>query len=513
MLASRHTIKIISLCFFTISTLLISLNIVTAQDVGIAENEKILAWVAAGADVGQHGASSPGQIVYFNPDGSITPLFDVPERASKVMACGNDATSPDNSLFAFFMGGDVGDLYMIRGAEMQPTLLATDLNSMACVGNGTFQFNPTGTHFGYMVVNANFIYDTSASARLFIQNTEDYGLIGNFENVTAFDLTDEGGVFVTFFNNNAGQAVEVGINVWDGTVDREVATIFADPDCFYSSASIDELPDKRLAVVMNYRCNTGNGRTNWQFFVVDPETRSATMIASDLTGGAYFSSTRTNNVFSAPDANTVFFTGADGLSTFSTFMNSIDVITSELRQIFPNHGVMPRLTNLPYDRTNHVVEVSPDGNFLAFVRNNPNNEATLTVIDLTLPDFPPIEIEAGGRNQFITEMFFTPDSSKLYFVAGGNAAGNNSLFSLDLFTGVDDRIRRGRYGQGVISPDGSKVALINYQVLNDDEPPIFALVTIDMETTGEAVFYVGAEIVEGRVQNQIFAYPLSWRQD
>jgi hypothetical protein len=101
----------------------------------------------------------------------------------------------------------------------------------------------------------------------------------------------------------------------------------------------------------------------------------------------------------------------------------------------------------------------------------------------------------------------------VYYVAGGNNGNNNSIFSLEPNVSEDVRIRRGRYSQGVLSPDGNQIALMNWQVIDDDIPPYIELVILDVNTSAEVSIFKGLEIDEatGEFGDQQFVFPLAWR--
>ena len=140
---------------------------------------------------------------------------------------------------------------------------------------------------------------------------------------------------------------------------------------------------------------------------------------------------------------------------------------------------------------------------------------SLNVIDLNDPTVPPIAVSAGSRNDVISTMAFTPDSHRLIFIAGSADTGrnaNNSLVALDLNTGSDFRIKRGRFAPGLaIAPDSSAVVVMDYQVLEDEgQPPYLNLVEVDVETSETTLLFEGATLVDGAVTEQRFALPLRW---
>jgi len=485
---------------------------------GMATGDKIFAWVAPGAAPGRQGASAPGELVFFDSDGEMETVMALPQGTTRVTACGDNATSPDGTVFAFMVtatagGSETATLYMISGTDPNLMEVTTDLNPVGCVGSSSFKFAPDSSQYGYMDWPETANNAESPRGRLLIEATADGAEVGNFENVTDFTFTETGAAFVSFFTNDREQATEVGIFVWDGTTDREVNTLLANEDCFYTSASVHGIADGRLAVILGHRCTTGDVSTQWELHIVDPETRSAELVANDGSAGRYFGFSDTNAIFSAANGTDIFFTVPDGISNQTVSLLTTSVDTVEPTVLVDHSAIMPSVSDLPYDANNAVASVSPDSRYLAFVVNTPNNDATLYVFDMLDPSLPPITIDAGDQGDVISMMEFTADSNTLYYVAGDDQAGDNSLFALDLATGSEARITRGRFAQGEVSPDGQLIAMMQWVVFDDEEDPYLTLEIIDTATTAATTVFVGGEIdEEGELINPQFAYPLAWLQ-
>jgi WD40 repeat protein len=163
---------------------------------------------------------------------------------------------------------------------------------------------------------------------------------------------------------------------------------------------------------------------------------------------------------------------------------------------------------------NAFPRVSPDGRWLAIVVTSPNNENQLQVWDTSDPSVAPIILKAGSKDDTISSMEFTPDSSRLLVIAGGSDTADNSLIAIELASGNDFRIARGHFGGSLtISPDGKEVALLDWQKPEDPKQPAYAnTVIIGVDSSDEAILYKGADIVDGKVTNLRFAAPLVWRQ-
>lgn len=224
----------------------------------------------------------------------------------------------------------------------------------------------------------------------------------------------------------------------------------------------------------------------------------------------FFASSATNSLFPTPDGGRVIFAVPDGVSINTAGLQMLDAEQMALTPLVARDVVMPRFATRPAYFENHTPLVSPDGMWLAAVSNTPNNDAVLLLYDMNLPEFP-IEIAAGPRGSSITEVLFTPDSSYVVYVAGGARGENNSLFMVELASGIEQRLRRGRYGTGLMAPDGGHVALVTWQLIDDRQPPYMELVLVEVASGAERALLSGANIVEGRVTEQRFIFPLAWR--
>ena len=404
-------------------------------------------------------------------------------------------------------------LYRLTAAMTEPELFNAQVNSMACVGNGTAQFSPDSRYFAYLNFNDNYRYDAAPVARLLIHDAETGEILANIENATGYQMQDNGASIVSLYFDSRNDAVEAAVQIWDGESLREISTIFADQNnrCSFQTASITALPDMRQAVLLGFRCARGPIRdTQWQLHIVDPATRSATLAASGSTPGSYFPFTRTNQIFAGPDGRSVFFTVPDGLTNRSAGLLQVDLTSFAVNTFVERSVLTSSVTARPFVSGGHALRSSRDGRWLALVSVDPSGNTTLHAIDLSAPELLPIVLSAGGRGDTVSELLFAQDSTRLYYVAGGTDGGNNSLWMLDLITGSETRLKRGRYEQGTIAPDGSSLTLINHEFINDNDIPYQTLVRYDIDNDAQAILFVGANIVEGKVTDPRFAYPLAW---
>ena len=100
------------------SALLWQAAAVAPQESGSSSAVNVLTWVESGAGPQDSSPSAPGDLGLMDGSGTFTKQIDVPPQTSTVHACGEQATSPDGNVFAFYMGLDTGTLYMMKGAEL-----------------------------------------------------------------------------------------------------------------------------------------------------------------------------------------------------------------------------------------------------------------------------------------------------------------------------------------------------------------------------------------------------------
>ncbi|MBN8618075.1 MAG: hypothetical protein J0L63_04165 [Anaerolineae bacterium] len=471
-------------------------------------SDHLLVWVGNGAAPGQHSASQPGQLAVMDGMGVTEPLLELPQQTSRVQSCGESPLSPDGQMYAFYVGLDAGTLYALRGNSAPAAVDA--VQGLTCLGAGTFQYSPDSNRMGYIAYESDAASSEFPDGFLKIRSTADLSEQFSYENVTAFDLSNTGAAFVSFFTNDKNEADEAAVLVWDGTASREVATLNpASDDCKFTSASVASLPDGKLLLVLGHRCKTGNTATTWQLYSVNPEERSATLAASDTQGGAFAAFARTNTIYLSPDGAQAYFTVPDGRTANTVGIKRVSVADLSLTDVVDQNVIAATYSG----GANAFPQLSADGNWLAVVVGSPNNENVLQIWSLGDISVAPIVVSAGSPGDTISSMVFTPDSKQLIAVVGGDRTANNSLISVELSTGRDQRITRGHFGGGLtLSPDGSEVALLDWQIPSDTkEPPYANLVIVSAADSSVTTLFTGADVIDGKVQNQRFAFPLLWR--
>ncbi|NWG17170.1 MAG: hypothetical protein HXY41_11080 [Chloroflexi bacterium] len=461
----------------------------------------LLAWVGSGAAPGKHSAQAPGQLALVSAEGSAAPLLDIPPQTTRLAACG---ASADRSLLAYYIGLDDGALYLMRGADVP--VKVDDVPALTCVGAGQAAFS--GDRLAYIAYEPGAAQSEFADGFLRIVNTSSLERLFRAENVTAFDLTGDGAAYISLFTNDRSEADEAAVVWWNGNAEREVVTLSpTGEDCRFVSGQITVAPDGRFVTAMGQRCKSGDTRTQWQLYVVDPAAGSATLAASDFQAGAFAPFARTNTIHFSPDGSRAYFTVPDGVTAYTVGLKALSMADLSVTNVIEKQVVMPNFGGA----ANAFPQLSPDGRWLALVVTTPNNENTLNIVDLSNPGVAPITLSAGSQGDVLSAMVFADDSKRLFAVAGGTDSADNSLFSVDLATGSSSRLGRGRFGNG-LAVLGAVVAIPDWQIPDDPKEPAYLnLVVINADSGEKATWFAGAEIVDGKVTNQRFAFPLAWR--
>ena len=464
-----------------------------------ASDPRLLAWREAAANPAQTSATVAGELVLIGPGGSADVVMEVPAQAKVVQPCGDSATSADGRLFAFYVGSDAGDLYVMRGTDAPQK--AGRVSRLSCLDGG-LRFAPGAARLVYIDYPAT-IPGEFAAGKMHVLDSGSLDVLFQQEHVAAFDLTDEVVAFTQFFTNTNGQANEAVINWWDGTSGQTVARLAPDRDCRYSSASLRLIDRETALLVLGHRCR--NQGTRWQFYRV--EQARVSLLDSAAQGGAFMPHTRTNQIYLAPDRQSAYFTVPDGVTASTTALLRLSLTDFTLQTIIAQQMVMPNLSGA----ANAFPRLSADGRWLTAVITSPNNENRLAVIDLAAETPAPRLIQAGQRGDVIVDMALGSDTA--YYIAGKVGSHprdtDTVLNRLDMATGTVTELARGRYALRLVLGANDGFGVMGYVVPENGQQPYLNL----LHVAGEAVTVLdeGAVWVDGRITERRFALPLAWR--
>ena len=451
---------------------------------------RLMAWIRTG--------STAGEIVLLGDDGAKHTLITPPDGTSRVQACGESSTSLDGTKFSFFVGnGDRGVLHQITGTDViQPI---AEVGLLACTGMGTFIYGEDRSGFIDFLSGVSGIDFPTGD---FILVDLLGGFIARHENVGAFDFRGQASAFISGFRNADDVVTEVAVyrlDEPDGTP-IEVSTLFSNDDCRFVDGSITIINPTKYIVVMGQSCTGGS---EWSVYQIDAETNRATLDLSGGTGGGYFADVRTGSVFAAPSGLAFYFSYPNGFRKDRADWKTLLLADMQEHDPIVRFGVMPSFSAIAYDPTaNAVPVVSRDGRWFATVSQDADDNTSLHIIDLNVPDLPPITIPTPDAGDLITSLAFTPDGQRLVFVSGGADGENNSLFAVDLNTAADSRILRGRFAPGMVTAtDIPFSALVQWSI--EGESRKLEVVTVNLDTAQSDVIFTGS--------SEEFVHLLSWR--
>lgn len=478
------------------------------------ETGKVLVWIGAGSSPEDKTAGSAGELVYLNTDGTREKLLDIPANAEGVFPCGDDATSPDGRRFAFFVntpagGQDRGTLYQITDAG-QPIEVAA-AHAMSCLGNGTFQYSPDTTRFAYIDYqelpgNGEYAFGT---LRLF--QTASRTEITSFPNVGGFHLSDTTLELLQYYTSNQNVVDEIGVVIHENNISTEIATLFADADCRFSSAQLTPA-NSQLVVFVGHRCS-GSG-TAWRLYTVSRDGTNLTQALSNTLGSPFANNARTNTLIPATNGESLIFTTPDGLSSNTVSVNAVSLTSLSLEGVTTLIGrgaVMPRYNARTFNLPESAFPRYSDNRrwWATAVANG--SRPSVNIIDLNNPTAAPI---ATATSNNVLSLIFQPETSELFFVAGEYEGYANTLGKITPESSEIATIATGAYGAGVMSPDGTALALMMWQEGTDSRSSRYQTLALVNPADGS----VTTTLFEGIVYNESnelrarrFAYPLAFQ--
>lgn len=439
------------------------------------------------------------QIAVIGTDGAISNLLEVEDAGRPAEACGERATSPDGSLFAFYNGGDRGTLHMMRG--MQPPVVMGTVEYLTCLGMGTFVYSPSGGRFAYLDYERGATRNDFTDGVLRVFDSISLAQVASFEQVVAYDLGETDAAYLRFFANAQGVADEASVNVWDGTNEREIATLTpTEQNCRFTTGQILR-PDDEILLLMGQRCLTANAVTRWVLYSVRSQDNTVTLVDSDQQPGAFVTFARTNTLLLSPDRATAYFTVPDGIAGNTVALAAIALADMSISVPIPRQAVYPNFSGT----VNATPRLSADGEHLALVVTSPNNDNQLVIVTLNTPAATPISISAGSRQDTISALSFDATGGTVYYVGGG---ADNGVYALDTMLGTTRRIARGQFGDA-LALAGDQIALLDTRRVTDPAPLAFLDLVLVNSTTGAKRTIFQGERIEGG--GSTYAVPLTWR--
>jgi hypothetical protein len=466
----------------------------------IDEEDTLLVWLADGLRPGELASNSErGSLALMNGAGEISEtILELPANAVNVAACTEQATAPDGSAFAYYVGNDTsGSVYVINAAGEAAQI--RNVGRRSCLGLGTLQWtDDSGT---LALLNADAIANTEMIQGTLALHPADALDEASFErdNVAAFKLNDDNVAFIEVFNDY--------VSIYEGAPDdlTEVTRLYsARENCGFRASDIAYVNDGTLAVILGQNCT---GSNTWDLYRVDIASRSANRLLREDTRAGFFSQAAAMHIISA-GGNTVYAGTPDGLlGNFSAELRRIDMANPIVDDPVFDFIVTPRQ---PAGTFSTAPRFSPDGRYIAIIRQTADVQSTLVIIDLRTTDTV-TEVSGGSAGSTISAMAFD-SSNSLYYLVGGVDGADNLLRNVDLSSGDDTDIVRGNFIPPlVLNADASEAVLLNRDLTGADDDPFFDLVAASLSDGSLSTIYSGAELDDSdEITTLRFASPLWW---
>jgi len=425
-----------------------------------AQDDRLLVWTAPGAS--PSAASAVGELAYLVADDGLTPLLPVPARATRIEACGQGALAPNGEHFALVMG-DANSrqgmgLYLLHG-DAAP-LKIDDIHVLGCWGgNGQFGYAPDSRRLAYIAYEPDATVSTFAEGALKVRQTNaEYDLLLAEDDVTAFDHSAAGVVFVRFLRNRFNNADQALLFVWDGQQTRELVSLAAGADCQFVGASV-ESGEGHYWLALGERCG---GARQWNLYRINQDGSNGLLAIQAQPRGNLPPSAAVDMLLFAQDH--LFYTLPSGLA-----LNKAGVYRVPLDDLPTSQTLIPEEAIMPIASAAHTIypQLSPDGKWWLVVTQTRLNEWALLVFDLQNPANAPISIPSG--QDAVLFAAFTPNSQSVIFISGVAGDMNNQILRYDLAAGgAVAQVRRGGFTQWArIAEDA--LAVLTWQ--QDDSLP------------------------------------------
>jgi len=402
--------------------------------------------------------NNTGSVVRYTQDGQGADMVKASGGKPLAYLC---AAAPTGkvTLFTGIESKGAQGIYNPDGTLVQ----ALDDNSgLACSLTGGIQVSPNQSRLGVVQYGPDAAGKTFLLGKLSIRDLGAAKEVAKFDSVTAYQLQDDGVLYLQFFTNDKGEANQADLMWWDGSksrpVQREIASL---QDCQFTSGRVLHLGDKAYSL-FGEKCK--NKGTSWRLMRTDFAGGNSTNIASGQAGGDYFTKTGTNGIWALPDGSALLIAVPHGLSQEVGVLLRVNLSDNSVSTVIGSVVLDLHPQNPP-----RRFVFSPAGDRLAVVTRDGNGGEALYVLNLAnlgnASDLTPL---AGGkRSDRVGALAWTADGGRLYYVISGDL---NGLY-YQTFSGASERnlVVRGMFQGLAITENGAMAAVaeVNPVAAND----------------------------------------------
>lgn len=398
------------------------------------------------------------RILAFNPEREVVALYAENEpplvvltsqpATSFMLRCGSNSPSASSTI-GLFLGSDTAQpmLLPLDGGAIVPL---GETIGLACALEHRFQFSPDRSRIGLLLYQSDALKTPYSSAKLQIMTVPDGVPIHQASQTVAFRLYDDAAVYLQFYADDEGSAVNADLSYWDGTTDR---TLQADilplgNDCQFISGQVIRAA-RRVYTLIGERCRS-NGST-WRLLETDlMDGNTINLIATALPAG-----------FLLNVASLDFWLLPNQVDLLMATPSGQDSDTVTLYYFGADRSQTRLLQNVIVDQyppsSARRFQFSPGNQWLACVTRDSGGVEALYLYNLNSPTDLPIRIAGGTRGDRIIDLAWSADSSRIFIARTGD---DNTLTTYELGSGRTRLITRGLFQSLTPSTDGSHLAAI-----------------------------------------------------
>lgn len=415
---------------------------------------------------------------------------------SFALPCGNPPGITTRDSLGLFLGGGSAQpaLFPLNGGVAVPLGETTGLT---CALSHRFQFSPDAGRVGLILYQADALRTRFSVGKLLVLSNPEGVPLHQAMQVVAFALYDNGAVYLQYYPDDDGRAVDADLRYWDGETDRALQQdiVPLGEDCQFIAGQVARAA-RRIFTLIGERCRS-NGST-WRLLETDLMDGKTTNLVAETITSDFLLNTSALDMWLLPDND------SQRENLLIALPSGQDSDTVTLSRFTANGGRTPLLQNVVVDQfppdAARRLRFSPDRHWLSAVTRATDGTESLYVLDLQNATAIPNRIAGGTSGDRIIDMAWSEDSGRVYIARTGD---DNTLVVYDVQTDRTRLITRGLFQQLTLSPDSRILAALEQKTTTSGEFR-YDLVLLDTTTAVRTI------LIEGKT-GDIVVQPLSVR--
>ncbi|MCC7451141.1 MAG: hypothetical protein IT324_27260 [Anaerolineae bacterium] len=386
------------------------------------------------------------QLAWYAASGQPVTIAQASSGKALIIPCGLTASGDQ---MIIYQGGDTAQPFLYPLGNGNPVALG-NTTGLACSVQGRTQISPDGTRLGIIKYDSKAVENSYVVGTLRLLKLPEGMEQKALDNVTSFDLQNDGAIVLQFFANTKKEANSADLLFWDGSKERRLEEgIKPLENCQFVAGRSLRVEDK-VYTLLGEKCKTGGSK--WRLLRTDFAGGNSANLASGPTGSSggaiYFTNTGANDMWLMPDGKELLIAVPNGLNPDVVNLARLTLDGATINPVLG--GVIT--DQYPPSMPRRFLR-SPKGDRLAMVTRDGNGGEKLYLYDLTSPTTQPEVIAGGNRTDRVNALAWTADGERLYYLVSGE---DNALRYVT--KNEKKLVVRGQFQGLAVSPDGSAAA-------------------------------------------------------